>query len=402
MKAYFVFEWKQFIHNKKNIALFTILIAAAFYYVSVLGPAYEPVESINQEVLTTKTTDRREYVDTYDPERDRTGFLMVAKMAFEELLAIDEPRLAALEEKDWQTYTKLSSQSYDLYNELIGPATEGLLRYNSKYFKYGQPSSYSEMEAYYGYYMTARRYENYLKEKTPLSPNLLEEKTAIQHLARLFAGALPYLLVILAIFLVIDSVSKDFRHATVLFGFPLSSGRKLVIKFLVALVGFTSLLLLTGGIIYFGIGLQFGFGSLNIPFTTYQFVDQRPISLPIWQYLAQNLALVLLHFGIIFWAFALLTLITKLEFLNLVVGGLYLFGDRFYFSRGKGYFFDYTSYPFSYVRTGSVLSGYDNFFYNVKEHYYNFQNGLICLGITLVTIFSITLLWTKRRRFRSL
>ena len=402
MSAYFKFEWQQFITNKKNIALLIIALSASLYYVLIIGPRYEPVEVVNQAELTAKNSDRRQFVDDYDPTTDRTGYLGMAAQMFTDLLKIDEPRLKALETNDWETYAKLTAENYDLLNQLINPGTEGLLNYNRKYYEYGRPASYSGMEARYGYFMTARRYEGYVANANQINQNILEERTGIQHLGRLFSTALPYFLLILGIFLMIDSLSKDFKHPTILFGFPLSTTKKLILKYLVCLLGFLGIMLLAFALIYFGMSFQFGFGQLDLALAVNQQSPGVIKYIPLWLYLLQNLALILLHLSLLYWLFALVTLITKVELLNLVLGISYLFAERLYYGRGKGYFIDFSYLPFSYIRTGAVLSGYDNFYYHSQEFLYNFRHGLISLSLNLLIMMLLTILWTKRRRFRSL
>lgn len=395
MSAYFKFEWQQFTTNKKNIAIFLIALTFAGYYVLSLGANYQPKEQINERELKATTLSRREFVDTTSIADDLSGNLTYAVNVFEEYLKIDEPRLVALSTNNLKEYTKLTAEWYDLSNYLIPTSPEGFLYYNSAYFTYGE--FYPMEDAFYGYEMTGKRYAGYLKEKIPITRNILEERTAFQHLQRLFETFLPYLLLLSMLFLSVDLITKDRHHQSLLLGFPISSGQKLVVKYLISLLGLSLVMTLTLSIIFIGIGWQFGFGLANlpVPINSEQF-------LPIWQLLCQNISLLLLQGTIIFWSLALLSLIFNNEFLNLLIGVAYLFTEKLYYGRGKGFFIDYSHYPSSYIRTGKIVNGFDNYYYASKDGLYHYQQGLITLGLTSLILMTVTLLWTKSRKFHSI
>ena len=66
MWAYFKWEFNQFFTNKKNIAVYVILLFLAIYFVLKIAPSYEPIEKVNVAEMEARYTTRDDFIKSVE------------------------------------------------------------------------------------------------------------------------------------------------------------------------------------------------------------------------------------------------------------------------------------------------------------------------------------------------
>lgn len=400
MLSYFKFEFKQFFTNKKNLAIYFLLAFATFFYVFKIAPTYNPIESVDCDEIEARYLTRQEFLDNMEGKA-LNGFhpsVIYAIEIYKEINPIDKGRLDALDEGNLKKYADLTRDWYYFTNSIT--YRNEVFSYNSRYFT--NNNKYAEDDAFYAYLEQAVRYDTYSKADYELSLKIFEQRTALQTVERLLKGLLPIVLIVCVLLLSIDIVKKDQRHPSILKGFPISDWKKLLVKMFVALLG--SVLLFVPLIVgFFIIGLQSGFGNLNLPSPMYAaHLDWRKDGkfelMTLGTFLIQSLTLLLTWFIVIINAVLLCSIIFRNEMVNFAVGLLLIFGENFYSSRYVGYFWDIQKYPTSYIQVGEIISKRRNFYYMNDD--LNFTLGLQLLyGLAGIFIL-LTLLIALNRRYR--
>lgn len=402
MWAYLKFELNQFFRNKKNIAIYVILLFFACYYALKIAPTYDPIEKVDKNEMEARYLTRADFLKSVEVNKPTYSLTLFAASIFPKWNEFDKERLDALKEGDLQEYAESTSKWYTYADTMTFIYGSGLLYYNPRYYTYG--NDYATEDGHYGYLYSASRYEGYAQGKSNLSIDVFDEKTALQTLQRLLHSYLPLVLIISCIFFTADIVLKDRRNPTVLQGFPLSDWRKVIVKGFVAFIGsLLAILPLSVGLLI--IGSRYGFGDFSLPVPKLSFVEgvfnnisMIPISMG--QYLMLNLLFLAFWFLFIISLLLFLSVVIKNEFANLFVGCLVVFTEFFYFSRGIGYFWDVQWYPTSYVQIGQVISGYRNFLYGFDQ--LTLTNGLTILGVGTCVFLIFTFVICNHRKFKLL
>ena len=268
MWNYLKIEFKQFYLNKKNIAIYCLLLFAVLFYSIKFAPAYEPIEKVDRDEIQARYDTRQEFLDRM-LKRDLTNAhpaIHDAIYVFSLINPLDEQRLKALDEGDLVKYAEVTGEWY-LQTNFISYSSE-TYSYNPLYFT--KNNQFARDDAFYAYFEASKRYEYFAKADYPLSLELFEQKTALQTLERMLKGPLPLLLIIFCLLLTVDIVTKDRKHPSLLKGLPIADWKKFSVKLLVALMGSLGLFIpiLIG---LFIIGIQSGFGNLSIPVPQYSF-----------------------------------------------------------------------------------------------------------------------------------
>ncbi|WP_336046474.1 ABC transporter permease [Solibacillus ferritrahens] len=400
MRRYFVFELKQFFTSKKNIAVFALLTFAALFYAFKLAPAYDPIEKVDYDEIEARYLTRAEFLDSMFGKslygyHESVGH---AVSMFGFLNPYDERRLQALDEGDLRKYADETSAWY--YYTNVYTYRNELLAYNPRY--YMEDRRFAEEEAYYAYFEQFQRYDTYKRVWYDLTIEILEQRTALQTLERLLKGPLPYILLIATLLLTIDIVTKDRRHPSVLKGFPIADWKRLLVKVFVGLIGsvFLWIPIIVGLMI---VGFQFGFGNLDLPVPVYGYElianeQGKFVHMSMGIFLFRCFLLLATWMVVIVSAVLLCSIIFRQEMFNLLVGGLLIFGDRFYASRGVGYFWNVEYFPISYVQVGNIVSKYQNFYFT-SEGLHDML-GLKLLLASAAIILVLTLLISLSKRFR--
>lgn len=400
MRRYFVFELKQFFTSKKNIAVFALLTFAALFYAFKLAPAYDPIEKVDYDEIEARYLTRAEFLDSMFGKslygyHESVGH---AVSMFGFLNPYDERRLQALDEADLRKYADETSAWY--YYTNVYTYRNELLAYNPRY--YMEDRRFAEEEAYYAYFEQFQRYDTYKRVWYDLTIEILEQRTALQTLERLLKGPLPYILLIATLLLTIDIVTKDRRHPSVLKGFPIADWKRLLVKVFVGLIGsvFLWIPIIVGLMI---VGFQFGSGNLDLPVPVYGYElianeQGKFVHMSMGIFLFRCFLLLATWMVVIVSAVLLCSIIFRQEMFNLLVGGLLIFGDRFYASRGVGYFWNVEYFPISYVQVGNIVSKYQNFYFT-SEGLHDML-GLKLLLASAAIILVLTLLISLSKRFR--
>ena len=400
MLGYFVFELKQFFTSKKNIAVFALLTFTALFYAFKLAPAYDPIEKVDYDEIEARYLTRAEFLDSMFGKSlyDYHESVRYAVSMFGFLNPYDERRLQALDEGDLRKYADETSDWY--YYTNVYTYRNELLAYNPRF--YMEDRRFAEEEAYYAYFEQFQRYDTYKRVWYDLTIEILEQRTALQTLERLLKGPLPYILLIATLLLTIDIVTKDRRHPSILRGFPIADWKRLLVKVSVGLIGsvFLWIPIIVGLMI---VGFQFGFGNLDLPVPVYGFElianeQGKFVHMSMGIFLIRCFLLLATWMVVIVSAVLLCSIIFRQEMFNLLVGGLLIFGDRFYTSRGVGYFWNVEYFPLSYVQVGNIVSKYQNFYFT-SEGLHDML-GLKLLLASAAIILVLTLLISLSKRFR--
>lgn len=401
MWAYFKFELVQFFTNKKNIAIYVLLLFAALFYVIKIAPAYDPIEQVDVDEIEARYLTRETFINHMAGKDLRFVHPAVreALQMFNDINPLDADRLESLESGDLQKYATATSSWYYITNAYTQHS--GNLYYNPRYYTYG--SQYADADAYYAYLEAAKRYEEFAQAEYELSINLFEQRTAWQTVERLMKGVLPIVLIVCALLLAVDIVTKDRLHPTLLKGFPIADWKRLLIKGLVVFVG-SLVLFVPLAIGFLIVGMQFGFGYLDIPVPQYivNYKEQQQqgiftvISLGV--FLGQCIQLLLLWFMAIITLVLLFSVVLRNEVINLGIGLVIIFAEYFYFSRGVGFLWHIENYPTSYMQIGQIVSKLRNYYYDTEIM--SAQLGMRLLAIYIVVMLVITLCISLNKRFK--
>ncbi|WP_313894111.1 ABC transporter permease [Psychrobacillus sp.] len=395
MRAYFKMEFFQFMSNKKNIAIYVILLFLSCYYALKIAPEYDPIEKVDVLEIEARYLTREEFLDNVVIREGMHYLTAFAVSIFPEWNEYDKARLDAIEKNNLEEYAEATSKWYT-YSDKFTFESE-VLYYNPGYYTYG--NSYAVMDGHYAYLSSASRYEDYTEGKSDLSVNVFEERTALQTLQRLLHSYLPLILLVSCILFTVDIVLKDRQNPTLLQGLPLSDWRKLIVKGGVSLLGsiLAIIPLLVGLLI---IGSQYGFGHFNLPVPNYSFSEDLFSTITMGEYLIQNLLFIVVWFFFIISLLLLVSVMLKNEFANLLVGCVFLFAEFIYFSRGIGIEWNAQWYPTSYVQVGQIISGYRNYLY--VSDALSLRSGLVVMGLCTCVFLFLIFLMSNHRKFKLL
>jgi len=401
MKPYFKFELSQFITNKKNIAIYVILLFLACFYALNIAPSYKPIERVDAKEIEARYTSRESFIQNYLNYPNRfQGMASGGLFIFPRWNELDKKRLESLNEGNLKKYASVTSKWYTFSNDLI--TSTGQYYYSPGYYTHG--NLYASDDGNYGYSYSASRYAGYGEGKSKLSINVFEERTALQTLQRLLESYLPMILMICCVFLSVDIVLKDRLYPSLLKGFPISDWKKLLIKGAVALIGSVGIIIpISIGLIM--IGIRYGFGDFGLPVAIYTFVGEPTyfkkgefLNTSMGMYLLQNFIILILLFALIISLVLLASMIIRNEFANLLVGAMFIFNEIFYFKRGIGFFEEVENYPTNYVQVGQIISGYRNYIYNSSA--LTFDKGVYVLGISTGILILLIFVISKFKRYK--
>lgn len=396
-------KWEalQFIGNKKNQAVYIILLLLSVYYAFAVAPNYDPIEKVSRDEMQAAYDTREAFIESVEGRENLHPEVVFAATLFPEWNKVEKRRIDALDVGDLTAYAGATAEWYASTNDLVLSMGDRFY-YNPLYYSYG--NRFAKDDGFYGYGYTTSRYQEYAEGNQPLSIELFEERTALQTLQRLLTDFLPFVILISCILLTADIVLKDRRNPSIVKGFPIADWKRMVGKGFVAFVGSVAAILpLSAGL--FVIGLREGFGSLTlgVPIydtnvTIYNFRLDEPIftMMPMWEFLLKNLAFLSLWFVALIAVMILLSITIRLEFMNIAVGLGILFVEFIYFERAVSPFTDAYWYPTSYVQVGQVLSGTRDFLY--ASQLFTVERGvLLVAGSAAVCMLLIVLITTNKR-----
>ncbi|MFJ7828145.1 ABC transporter permease [Psychrobacillus sp. NPDC096623] len=393
MWAYFKWEFRQFFTNKKNIAIYVILLFLALYFALKVAPLYEPIEKADVAEMEARYKTREDFIKTAGSRAYVHPAVGYALAIFPQWNELDKARVEAIGNKDYLKYVEATAEWY-LYSDAI-IANSGEFFYNPLYYTYG--NDFGHADGHYGYGYTGSRFSGYVGENPELSMELFEEKTALQTLQRLLNDYLPIVFFISCIFLSVDIVLKDRRNPSVLKGFPIADWKKLCVKGIIAFIGSVmSFIPLCVGFVL--IGLQNGFGNLSLPVPIYSYIEKTFTNISMGTFILKNALFISVWILFFIVIILFLSLIVKAEFINLFVSLSVIAAEWLYSDRGMGAYSDIERYPTSFVQVGQIISGYKNFIY--ESQHLTYQNGLIIVGGCTLIIMILILIVSQSKRFK--
>ncbi|MDI7741128.1 ABC transporter permease [Lysinibacillus fusiformis] len=397
MRAYFKFELIHFMTNKKNIAIYVILLFFACFYAIKIAPSFDPIEKVDKDEIEARFLTREDFLNNVVLDENTYPLTRFAAAIYPEWNEYDKQRLDALEQNDMKKYAESTFKWYEYSDSMIFRNGKGLLYYNPRYYTAG--NLYATEDGHYAYMYSASRYKGYSEGNSDLSINVFEERTALQTLQRMLHGYLPLILLVSCILFTSDIVLKDKRNPTLIKGFPLSIWRRLLVKGGVALIGsiLTIIPLLVGFII---IAIQSGVGDFQLPVPIFSYETRAFTSISMGSYLFQNALLILFWFLLLISMLLLVSIILRNEFANLVVGCIVVFAEFYYYVRGLGFVKDIQWYPSSYVQVGQILSGYREYLNNSTT--LTLEYGLLVMSGYTVICLLITFIISNQRWFKLL
>ena len=392
---YIKWELKGFFSNHKNLIIFALLLIASLYYALYIAPAYQPIESVNKEEIEVRYEDRKEFLDNVELRNGSHPLTIFAALVYPKWNELDGERLATLANGDLYSYAQATYEWYLYADENIKTDPYDVLRYNPRYYTYG--NKHAKEDGHYNYLYSAERYRQYASANYELNLNIFEERTALQTLKRLLESGLPYILLLTCLLLSNDIVMKDRKHPSVVNGFPMTPFKRMMLKGLVALIGcLTSIAILLPAFLI--IGFRDGFGTLDLPAVVYNFAflnNGTYESISMGMFMSKYLVMLLLWFVLIISLVLLMSILLKNEYFNLTIG-IICFIEITYYQRRK-ILDDWLSYlPTSYVQIGDVISGYRN--YALFTDSITTEKGFIVLFSTSILIILLIWLVTKKKK----
>lgn len=393
MWPYFKIELNQFFKNKKNIAIYVLLLSFSIFYAIKLAPAYDPIEKVDRPAMEASFLTRDEFLQSKkgaDLSRSHPS-VRYAVQAFIPWNELETRRIEALDAKDLKAYAAATGEwyAYTDAHTLRG----GNFYYNPRYYTYGNFEAHQE--GHMAYITTGARYTAYADVDSELTVAIFEERTALQTLYRLINSYLPYVLFIASLLLSLDIVLKDRHHPTLLRGYPISDWKKLLAKGITAFIGSVLLIVpIVGGLLI--IGLQSGFGNLQLPIPVLG--DEWVETITLGDFFAKSAAMFLVWYCALISIVLLLSVVVRNEFINLAAGAVLVFAEFAYISRGLGYREPIENYPTTYAQIGHVISNMRNYYYETAAVTWSF--GSLLLLATAGVCLLVTLLISLNKRYK--
>ena len=395
MWNYFKIELMQFFLSKKNFAVYVVFMMGIVFFSFRLAPDYDPIEKIDEEEIQARYDSRNAFLA--ESQFSSNPMVYYARSIFETINPLDGERLRALKEEDWATYAAKTASWYEETNWITQGSSDFF--YNPRYYSYG--NAFAEMDGFYGYSAASVTMHAYAEADYALSRNVLDGRTAWQTLERLWMNYLPYILLATGLFLIVDIITKDRHNPTVLRGFPIANWKRMVVKMGVAYMGVAALWLpIMIGFLF--VGLQFGFGSLHMPVTTYELLPKDEMihhfsTMTLRQFFTQVLFLHFLWVSALIGLVFLVSVLVYQEMLTIVLGLLFIFAEFIYFSRAAGKLWDVQQLPFTYSQVGQIVTGMRKFYYETPLVEY--ATGCYLVGGCAIVAFAFTFLCMLNRRF---
>lgn len=402
MRNFIKWEALQFIGNKKNQAVYIILLLLSVYYAFAVASDYDPIEKVSRDEMQAGYDTRAAFLESIEGRENLHPEVLFAASVFVPWNEVEKRRIDALDDGDLVAYASATAEWYTAMNGLIVKYGE-YFYYNPLYYTHG--NSFARDDGFYGYGYSGSRYDHYSQGQHDLSYELLEERTALQTLQRLLNDFLPFVLLISCILLTADIVLKDRRNASIVKGFPISDAKRMLGKGVVAFIGsLAAVVPLGAGLLIIGVQQGFGNFSLGVPIyntdvTLFTFKPELEVFtiIPMWEYLMRNFAFLSLWFIALIAVMILLSITLKLEFINVTVGLSILFAEFLYFERAVSPFTSAYWYPTSYVQVGQVISGTRDFLY--ASQLFTVERGVFLVAASAIICILLILLITTNKQF---
>ena len=385
--SYLKWDLKQWFTNPKNSVIYIVFLLVTLFYALRIAPSYAPVERIDPAEIEARYNDSVAFIERIESNTDATYMQALSNLPqVKKQSIIDRKRLDALAAKDYRSYAVATAEWYN--TNTMGP-------YKPEYYTGG--NIFSDKEGFFAYIQTAKRYEGYTNLDMTITPEILEERTALQTLQRLLSSGLLVFLLLIVLVLSADTVLRDRTHKTVLGGFPLTSLKQLFAKGITILIGATTLWVLMIPALLI-IGFQQGFGSLAFKLMAYSY---GPSGFGVYDTISLGRFFTYIALYWLSWLFLLIllsfviSLVFKSEFL-ILLSGILLFASRTYFINGTVLKPIYAYSPLSYVDPANIITGATN--YLVSTDLLSAWKGLVVISLTNLLLLFVVWLLTRRTK----
>lgn len=392
-------EFNLMMTSKKNILFIIFLLIGMGSYIFFILPNEETVETFDSE-QTHLELESLYHTQAAREDRRGTGVMsMTGRSHFadnEYQYNLRKGLYHAFENSEFNRFTYL--RTHHLHS-----IRQGLVADND-IFPEDSPSPVKDGTHYMDKQLLI--YENLLNLDIPITYSMIEEKTSLQVLKNGLLTILPFLIFFSAIYFSNDVLVRDRKQTSTLQGLPVSWYQIINTKTVAA---FLYTLLITFGLLVVGVillGIINGFGSFEMIVPTFE----GQVEVTAYGYdTISLLKFFMLSFSFIpllIFMFIRLNMMISLLFRNewvvLVLAGLALVSERFYYTREKRELFglEIDNFPQTYFDVGKIVTGEKNFLVNLESITY--VKGMTVLLITFVAIEIAVFLFTRiinRRRF---
>lgn len=395
MKNYFRLELIDFFNDRKNQVILLILFVASLVYAIYLLPNEQLIEEINLDAMEVSYDSRKEFLDHVQLTEGTHFSVQYAAAVYPEWNDLEKKRIDFLKDKDYSKYAQAAADWYEYSDSIYRQKVDDSLRYPDRY--YADQNPYGYYDGHFAYQRAVALNAGLAKYDKPLTLNILNEKTSLQVLYRLSQAILPVLLLSVAIFFMGNSLTKDQYHVSVVEGYPISKGRRLLCKSFVVITGMIVVLLLLVPS-FLLVGIKNGFGSLSLPLPIYvnDLLNNGEFhTITIGSYFAYWGLFLLLWLVSLLLSNFLLSFIFKNEILNVMVLLVVILMEVSYYRRGVGNYGPFDWLPSSYVRFGEVISGLRSFLYGSIS--YTQSSGMILLAIISLLLLVAVMGFARRK-----
>ena len=380
MWSYFKWELRAFFTNRKNMAIYLLVLFFSLFYWLQIEANFSIIETVSKDKLEASVDTKDDFLANVNLKGETHPSTLEAVALFEPLVKIEKAQLKALEDKDYRELAKVRSEWY-WYGADNNPL----------YYRGG--NIYAKEEANYAQTATHFKLLGYAEGKEDVTLKVMNEQTASHALVRALNHLLPMIFILLGLVFSMDLIAKDRQHKSLIKGLPLSDGKKITVKFATAFIGvLISVIPLSVGFI--GIGLQNGFGYLNLPVPVSYYKEGMPLlsdlmfeNITFGNYLLQSVTLISLLVALVIVINLILGMWIKNAYFLLIITLSLPFIELLYNRFGYGDIHTITYLPTSYVRVGDVLTGHRSFFW--ADVNLNFQSGVLTVGVCLLVMLVI-------------
>lgn len=381
MIGYFQLEFKRFFLEKKNQVLLILLFLVSLFYVFFISPHEQPIEKINIKEIQITYDERKDFLDRFDDKNMETigPELGLAYAIFPEWNEYDKGRLENYHKKDYHAYADYTSKWYTYSDQIYFSQLASSLRYPIAYYSFG--NDFARFDGHFSFMREAEKYKQLAKSSYSLSPNVFEERTAWQALYQKSLSVLPIILLVMTIFFSANILTKENKHSQLFEGYPMTTVRKLIVKWSVILssVGLSLLVLIPSFVIQ---GIRFGFGAVGYPVPIYHnnYINNGDFSsISLSKYFLIWMLCLILWVTLIVLVTFILSRFFQSDLLNLSILLLILFASFFYYRRGIGAFYPFEWIPSTYLEFGKFITGEKSYLYVSTK--YQLSGMLKTMGI---------------------
>lgn len=381
MRETFTYMWR----NKKNRLVMLLCLGAVMIHSLVILPNRPGHDEVDMDRLEQQMHSNRQ---TFEDQLDKG---LTVPTFFTGTSAYEVARNEYVNQRE--LLTALNNGDVRRYLEIpYRPMVEQSFGEQEGSFSvmgYGKESSFSFAKK-----------DIYLNDTEPLTFHVVHERTSMQQLHLFLTGLGPYVLILLLLFMISDVITKDRALRTQKAGVPINWFKYLFIQSVTAL-GFVVLFFAAlSGIFFLVNGLQYGFGSVDLPVgavgeATTAYMAPPTITMEVGTFLLQTLPyLIVLLYGFTRLN-SLFSLLFRHDIVTFIASVFALLFPFLYYSAGTTDLlgFDLSFYPQTYYHFGDVVTGIAGMPY---------ERGLIVLGVTVVILELLNILaatFIKRQQY---